>query len=114
MHADSMQLIKTWLLVSCNCKMHPWWSGAIVLTCPLVGYDHRDITAGLRQVWHIYLRVQPHNYRCACKSAATDSNISAGRCNSNRHVYWSSLIVTDVPGGQVQLQETCLLVQRNV
>ena len=26
---------------------------------------HRDITAGLRQVLHIYLMVQSHNYRCA-------------------------------------------------
>ena len=58
--------------------------------------------------------IQPHNYRCACKSVSTDSNISAGRCNSNRHACWLSLIVTDVPGGRVQLQQTCLLVQSNV
>ena len=50
MHADSMQLIKKWLLVRYNCKIHAWWSGAIVPTSPLVGYEHRDITAGLRQV----------------------------------------------------------------
>ena len=80
----------------------------------LVGYEHRDITAGLRQALHIYLLVQSHNYRCACKSVATDSNISDGRCNYNRHACWSSFIVTDVPGGGVQLQQTCLLVQSNV
>ena len=40
------------------------------------------------------------------KSVATDSNISHGRFNSNRHARWSSLIVTDVPGGRVQLQQT--------
>ena len=34
MHADSMRLLKTWLLVMCNCKIHPLWSGAIVLTSP--------------------------------------------------------------------------------
>ena len=48
-HADSMRLIKTWLLVMCNYKIHPRWSCAIVLTSQLVGYEHRDISAGLRQ-----------------------------------------------------------------
>ena len=73
-----------------------------------------DINAGLRQLCHIYLLVQSHNYRCACKSVATDSNISAGICNYDRHACWSSLIVTNVPGGRVQLQQTCLLVQSKV
>ena len=36
------------------------------------------------------------------------------RCNSNRRAYWSSLIVTDVPGGRKQQQQTCLLVKSNV
>ena len=40
---------------------------------------------------------------------ATDSNISAGRCNSNRHVCWSSLIVTDMPVGLKQRLKTWVL-----
>ena len=78
---------------------------------PVVGYEHMDISSGLRQVLHIYLLVQPHNYRCVCKLVANDSNIYAVRFNSNRHACWSSLTVTDVPGGRVQLQQTCSLVQ---
>ena len=39
MHADSMRLIKT---VRCNCKIHAWWSCAIVLTSLIVGYEQRD------------------------------------------------------------------------
>ena len=109
MHADSMQLIKTWLLVRCNCKIHALWSGAIVLTSPLVGYEHRDITAHLRQLLPI-----PAGLASQLQLCLTDSNISAGRCNPNRHACWSSLIVTDVPGGRVQLQQICLLVQSNV
>ena len=50
MYADSIQPIKTWLFVGCYCKAHTGWSGAIVLTSPLVGYEHMDITADLRQV----------------------------------------------------------------
>ena len=45
--------------------------GAFVQLClhvPLVGYEHMDI----------YLLIQPHFYKCACKSVATDLNISAG------------------------------------
>ena len=30
-----------------------------MLTSPFYGYDHRDISAGLRQVLHVYLLVQP-------------------------------------------------------
>ena len=48
----------------------------------------------------MYLLVQQHNYRCVCYSVAIDSNISAGRCNSNRHACCPSLTVTDVLGGQ--------------
>ena len=50
----------------------------------VVVYEHRDITAGLRQVLQIYLLVQPHIYRCACKSFATDSNIYAGEMHAGR------------------------------
>ena len=50
MHVDSKQIIKAWLLVRCNCKIYIWWSGAIVLTSPLVKYKHRGITMCLRQV----------------------------------------------------------------
>ena len=40
--------------------------------------DTGDITAGLGQVEQIHLLVNPHNYRCSCKSVATVSNIYAG------------------------------------
>ena len=70
-----------------------------MLTSSLVGYEHRDITAGLRYTcWF-----SPHNYRCACKSVATDSNISAGR----------DATLTDVHAGRVQLQPTCQAVGCN-
>ena len=62
-------------------------------TCQMVwcncAYQHvgwvraQGHTAGLRQDLHIYLLVQPHN----------------------RHSCWSSLVVTDVPDGRVQLQQ---------
>ena len=45
MHADSLQLIKTWLLLRCICNIHALLSGAIVLTSLLVGYKHRDGSA---------------------------------------------------------------------
>ena len=35
MHADTKQIIR---LVRCNCNIHALWSGAIMLTSPLVGY----------------------------------------------------------------------------
>ena len=50
----------------------------------VVGCEHRDITACLRQVIQIYLLIQPHNYRRDCKSVATDSNIYAGEMHAGR------------------------------
>ena len=59
----------------------------------VVGYKHRDITAGLKQELqiHVYLLIQPHTYRCACKSVATDQLHMLVRCmlvecNFNQHV----------------------------
>ena len=77
MNADELQLIKTWLLVRCNCNIQAWWSGVIVLTSLLAhhcGSEAKQLYTGIC----IYLLIQSHNYRCACKSVATDSNISAG------------------------------------
>ena len=47
MHAESKQIIKTWLWQGAAVT---YMSGAIVLTSPLVKYEHRVITVCLRQV----------------------------------------------------------------
>ena len=50
MHAVCKHIIKAWLLARCNCNIHISWSDFIVLTSPLVKYEHRAITVCLKQV----------------------------------------------------------------
>ena len=44
----------------------------------VVRYEHKGITAGLSK------SDKTHNFRCACKSVATDSNIYAGEMQAGR------------------------------
>ena len=62
MDADKIKLKQTCMLIVFNLKRHGCWSGTTatympdglvknVPTGPLVGYEYRDITAGLRQAY---------------------------------------------------------------
>ena len=84
-------------------QIHAWWSVTILLTSPLVGYDNGHNCGSEASVTYIHVGFSHTTTDVHASQLQPIQTYLLVRCISNRHACWLSLIVTDVPGGLVQL-----------